>query len=361
MRSTLELDHFYPLEPVTTNATERRRLLQTDPSYSIRVLESTFYARDDQPRQSLQQTGVIGVLLTFTTPASTDSGPASHQVKRQKTEPGGRNRIMTFGDAQPNVNTTFAIVLPNKTALKNMIHLSNVIDDCSVGDYFLIYEPTFNSQPLGKSSNTLIIKGARCIVPLKRNISPPLKAIQMSPVANQQIYFHDIGCTVNFSCLDVKTGTDAPCHGTFCDRQNTTCTGCYGTHRFKRNFVIQVEVDVEDQPRYNFNSDTASFTFRSFHLTELFIANISDFAILDYGIMKTQTNQIRRAVSALSDYVNSHGGWTVIGWHRRGLVSTEEGASDLNNNTPGHIVRIEPTDLSTALMAAIEPLKYRYS
>ena len=46
-------------------------------------------------------------------------------------------------------------------------------------------------------------------------------------------------------------------------------------------------------------------------------------------------------------HINNNGGWTIAGWHRRGVL-IQDGDDDfqLNADTAGHLVLLEPTNLA---------------
>jgi predicted Rossmann-fold nucleotide-binding protein len=61
--------------------------------------------------------------------------------------------------------------------------------------------------------------------------------------------------------------------------------------------------------------------------------------------MKQHNMKLRKAARELRKHVNDNGGWTVIGWHHRGLMTTgQDGAQELSSDTKGHLVRLEPTN-----------------
>ena len=56
---------------------------------------------------------------------------------------------------------------------------------------------------------------------------------------------------------------------------------------------------------------------------------------------------IRNRIKTMVSEVNLNGGWTVVGWHRNGLITEGTGAGEEameSHRTEGHIVCLEPTD-----------------
>ena len=70
-------------------------------------------------------------------------------------------------------------------------------------------------------------------------------------------------------------------------------------------------------------------------------------AHMDYEQMRARSMGIRSKVKDIVTHVNANGGWTVLGWHRRGVVTGNDGNLELNSETEGHLVRVEPSNLAT--------------
>ena len=69
-------------------------------------------------------------------------------------------------------------------------------------------------------------------------------------------------------------------------------------------------------------------------------------ATLDYHNLGAYENIIEEKLIEMAELVNNNGGWTVMGWHRRG--TTNMGPNNepvLALQTLGHLIRIFPTDL----------------
>ena len=70
-------------------------------------------------------------------------------------------------------------------------------------------------------------------------------------------------------------------------------------------------------------------------------------ATLDHHNLGTHENIIEEKLIEMAEFVNDNGGWTVMGWHRRG--TTNMGPNNVpvvTLQTLGHLMRIFPTSLA---------------
>lgn len=351
---------FYPPPPADGNGGGEQVL---------RIVDCRYHMRNDLPATSLELVGVVGIVLSYTTPQTTaqvatklarDPTQASTGPnKRVKTfAPTSGTRMIMFGDAFSSTNQTFCIVLAHKSSLLQHCKFSSLAAELSVGDVVMIHEPSFCTKTLG--SSIPILEGFRCIVPLRRDVYVIPKQVTMSSEANQQIHFVEHNCQVQLSRARFLWGGEAvPCVGNTCDRQSTKCKGCNGVSPQRRNFVLCVTVEVLNRPDYDAVSGRAVFELRSYRFTNLVIKDIETFSRMPYENMENYTYPVRAAVLSVQDYVNNHGGWTVIGWHRRGVIRTGiDDALELSTETKGHLVRLEPTNTGRDMMDNVSALRF---
>ena len=115
----------------------------------------------------------------------------------------------------------------------------------------------------------------------------------------------------------------------------------------KKNFVLCVGVDVLNQPLCDAKKGIAQFEHRSWKFTQEVIANLREMATLDCHNLGTHENIIEEKLIEMAEFVNDNGGWTVMGWHRRG--TTNMGPNNepvVTLQTLGHLMRIFPTSLA---------------
>jgi len=171
----------------------------------------------------------------------------------------------------------------------------------------------------------------------------------MATDAHNQLFFVQTGCRVVLGNPIILHGNDVPCTGTTCDRQVSNCKGCIGK-TCRRNFVLQCDVEVENQHNYNSSTGIADFTFRSWTFTKFVLRNCSTFASFDVDVMKKEERAIEESLEQLSTLINENNGWTVIGWHKRGASNaTGDSRTDtIVSQTKGHLIRLHPTSLPTS-------------
>ena len=357
---------WYPHFPNGTSPEDQR----ANPAYHVRVVDATFHMQKALPGRELEQKMFCGVVLSYTTPTSTGQVFGNVAVSRNAAIAGlapnkrirtgvhalsSHSKCMMLADCTGMSVQVAAVMFSGTRTLYRSCGQTTIGNDITIGDVIGIYEPGLTDRTLGKSIP--IFDTWRCIVPLKTNILVPRKQIQMSSQANQQIHFCQHQCQVQISKATLVSASEVPCVGVTCDRQNRTCKGCNGHATIRRNVVLECVVDVLNQPLYNETTSRATFDFRSFAFTTLVI-NLASIANLDYDQMHIHHNGIRSAVRAIEAHVNGNGGWTVIGWHRRGVLVNDEGSYDVNSLTKGHLVRLEPTNITDASIAAIRALRF---
>ena len=149
--------------------------------------------------------------------------------------------------------------------------------------------------------------------------------------------------------MDVVT---TKCSGLFCDRQraveilrgNRAC-GCYMMQTRVGNVVLVHDVDVsKNGERIVTMEDFSSIEFSKLYLKKFFNSSIR-FNQLDYN---DTYFSIQKVADDIVKYINENGGFTVIGWYKRGEIndiSNEESQNEVESSDIGyHIVSIVPTN-----------------
>ena len=155
------------------------------------------------------------------------------------------------------------------------------------------------------------------------------------------------------------------CSGLFCDRQNTianlknskTC-GCYIMDNRTSNLVYQhkIQVSYKNEKLFTMNN-FSSYKFDEMFLSENFSksVNISD---LEKDNIVENFND---AIDAMTDYVNTNGGFTVYSWYKRGEKddkSSDEDAKTGSSEFIYHIVHLHCTTESVQNGHIVESLKF---
>ena len=137
------------------------------------------------------------------------------------------------------------------------------------------------------------------------------------------------------------------CNHSMCDRQNINWKGCYGQSPTQWPIVLQCDVLVHDVKGFNKTDDgTASFSdFRSWRFSNFFFDSFASLENQNQDDFESFQSDMRREIKSMVAHVNTNGGWTIIGWHRRGVYGTagEESEEMLANDTAGHISCLKPT------------------
>ena len=360
-----QLDYWYPHPSEGTSNED----IVNNPGMHVRIVTAESRANEPLRGAEQEQAIIIGFVTGYKTPningtlnglsvtmASSGQTTGQKRVRNASSSLTSHQKILMMADCFPRVSSSFCLVLAGSKNLYNSCGQSSSAKDIRLGDVLGIYEPEISTRRLG--NHIPIFVDWNRIVIFRRNVTLPHKTIKMSSVPNQTINFYKEGATLLFSSATMLSGTDVKCFGTTCDRQDPSCNGCHNGPTARRNFVLRVFVEIENEFDYNSQSGVAAFTFRSYTLTEFFV-DTDSFQHLDYTKMTSNDQAIRNAVRAIQNYVNNHGGWTVSGWHRRGQISSmEDGTLEINANTVGHLTRVEPTRSTDTFRDALKPLRF---
>lgn len=366
VHSDYDKEKWYPFPPDTIDAQQST----SNPNYHVQLVNAIFHESRTHRGSQLERKMVVGTILAYKKPSTTGSvsgmqvttrNAAAQQAGSKRIKSGVHSmsptsRLLMVADAFPNSSHVFALVIVGPMSIFNSCGQTSLANDVRVGDLIGVYEPSLVTRRLGDAIP--IFDDWNRLVLFRRNISLPPKIIQKSSVANQQVHFYAQSLTVELSNARLLTGMAVPCFGTTCDRQDPTCPGCHLGSAPRKNLVLKVMVEILDQPQYESETGLATFSFQSYAFTDLMI-DVQSLSTLDCEQMRNHDLAIRRAVSGIQTYINAHGGWTVIGWHRRGTVTTmDESGVELNSYTQGHLVRLEPTILTNDNMSVIRSLRY---
>ena len=357
---------WYPIVP--DNVTPAQA--STNRQHHVRIVESIAHTKK-MACQDQEQVMTLGVVIGYKTPdngsvngltAQSKSGAAllSNPTKRIKTgvhQLSSKCKIMQLADCMEGQSLVFALVLAGPTSLFASVGSINAGYDIKLGDILGVYEPKTTTRTLG--STIPIYESWNRIILFQRNVTLPEKPIAMSSQANQQVNFFKSGVSISFFLVRLLVGNHVKCYGVTCDRQDPSCNGCHTGRAVRRNLVLAALVQIDNQPQYDPDNGVAAFHFRSYTLTELLV-DLASLANDDYEQLRSHDNAIRAAARNIAAHVNQHGGWTVYGWHRRGVVNAiEDNVYDLAANTEGHLVRIEPTNQNPEFLDHVRGLRFR--
>ncbi len=194
----------------------------------------------------------------------------------------------------------------------------------TIGTYFRVLAPEYITQYL--NNEVPMIVTTRPAILMKRPQSVPKVNIRSLSVNQSRAY------VLTNAHLFVKQvePADAVCNGNLCDKQRirqirSGKCGCYHFQSISKAGVIfnhSIVVTPRDGTVAEVQSEITERTFTSQKFSQLYITkpmpnNVTLSQIMD----SVEMDMISDKVERLSDYVNDHGGWTVVGWYRLGMVT----------------------------------------
>jgi hypothetical protein len=192
-----------------------------------------------------------------------------------------------------------------------------------VGKDFYLFEPNLTTQSIGKTLPIVNFKD-RTLIPLKlteestRSTSSKMRLPTVPAetnyfvLKNQSIHLHRP--TMPF---------DVSCSGMQCDRQKPRgeCTCLHNGP--DKAFVYSFDIEFPIPPKFGFGNSYTTSGFRSLQTTKIFFHNFDDyvsiFEIDDEMLAVKRTH--RSKISDMVQYINNHGGWTIVGWFKLGEVA----------------------------------------
>ena len=363
--------HWYPNIPHGVDeATEA-----ANEKYHMRTVHSSFFANRATTIAQTRRKIVPAIILSISPPMQNGSASGYHilsksgaALNRQEGRSGSVRartpffKMLFLGNLHRASQDPFAVMLHTKNELLKKCYNSALANLLTVGDVIGILNPKISDEYLGSGNSQIqIIKSWKSFVLMRQNVVLPTIPIRMAAEGHNLVYFIQPNCNVTLGNAQILYGQDVPCAGTTCDRQTTACKGC-SPPKIRKNFVLQLDVEVNNQHGYNPETGRATFTFRSWKFTEFVIHNSGVFSRLDPMDMVQHVQDIDDALDRLSVLINANNGWTVIGWHKRGVVdrSNESGQMELAVDTEGHLVRLFPTNFPQNREPALRVARFSY-
>lgn len=141
------------------------------------------------------------------------------------------------------------------------------------------------------------------------------------------------------------------CTGLMCDRarelidKNVAC-GCTHTGFDSRGTVAKATVKIPVPTTVNGTENAEVRDYRSQRFTDLVVADNKALQKKDSAYLATKYIKHNKTVKEMVEYFNDHGGWSIVGWFRRGKSadSSTEGATAESFATTLHISLLVPTN-----------------
>lgn len=340
------------------------------PRYRIEAVPALYLERTAGRRgKDFENKMLVGVILNYASPRVSNGVYTRGATGAQAVNANGKrpqanttpsfNKIMHLGDVFPNTSSCFSVVFGTRADLGTLARGSIHSHSVSLGDVVGFYEPRPSDKVMGgPRSGQLVLDNFTVMVFLGRNVYYPRIPMRMADAEYQMVHFREYGVRLSFSLGGFLVAKQVPCTNVTCDRQLSTCRGCLGVG-LKRNCVYSVEVEVEEQNEYNEEDGVACFNFRSWRFTNLVAPGVTVWAGGTNNVLFSKDIPIRDALRDMANLVNNSGGWTVTGWHRRGILDGDNEDARMSMTTKGHLVSVAPTNLRGDDAARFELLRVK--
>ena len=269
------------------------------------------------------------------------------------------DKLIFCGVAGSKTGICFAIL--SKTPDESRKLLTNFIVKGSaiVGETVYITESVFQNDFLGKDYNlpSLAVKDA--LIPY---CFPQYRPVQIDSDSTPGVtkFFHIHSKQIS---LDLTSMVKMQCTGEECDRlllqgKAKTC-GCINNLINQKDLAIETDLYLNDMDD---NGTTKACMFRSWQLTKLCIVIMQDFELSQFqGLLRAP---FCGAVREIIRYVNTNGGWNIVGWIHRGLVIDALEHNEVNgfqvaaDDVGLHIVSLTSGNKTQLLTDTIRCMRY---
>ena len=167
--------------------------------------------------------------------------------------------------------------------------------------------------------------------------------------------------------IEASAPVQTTCGGLFCDKQNIKevlragrgC-GCYSMKDRIGNIVMVHTITVKDER----NNIEFEVDFSSMKFDRMFMTNAMPSSMTKRDLDMTQAYfDFVEAIDSLMGAYNENGGFTVVGWYKRGEINDKSSAEDgnvvQNSEVVYHVVQIIPEsteeDASILLAEKFDP------
>ena len=218
----------------------------------------------------------------------------------------------------------------------------------TIGTYICVMNPRPITSTWCNEIPILECRGS--VFVMKSPLSVMQIAMDYSITANSTQAFVINNLKIMIVSTDIHS---SKCSGLFCDRQRsmdidrgTRSCGCYSMNSRVGSIVLvhSVEFSASGNNKAFVMEDFSSLSFSSIYLKYAISPSVKSNQ-LDYTDMYYRlTDTIDKVV----EYINSKGGFTVVGWYKRGEIndqSNDDSQNEVESSEIGiHVVSICPTD-----------------
>ena len=269
-----------------------------------------------------------------------------NNVKKQKIQT--YDRIILFGWVGSNKGLCFAVIFTESAAAK--FFFEDIKNSTYIGRAGYLLEPEFDGQFLTSDKKLpILLVTSKFYVD---NLIIPNVNINPNIIGPGETAFF----SYQHKHVDVETCkiVNACCTGVQCDRQSSMCS-CFNVKSTAMNsLALSGNVYIDDHKT----------KFQSFSFMNMLVSINADHSADSF--QGNTLIQMRSRIETIKNYVNANGGWTVIGWMRKGVVYDHSDLVDgkavkqsemiESDDVSPHIVRIEPT--SNHAMMYVADIKF---
>jgi hypothetical protein len=333
-----------------------------DESSNVAINDSNSAVMIAEEAQSFEQCVLMGVLLNVihgsTSSSASKSLPGSQYSNTYNAAAGTKraknnnaapyDRMFIFGDVNDPPNC-FVVIC--ETARESRMLTEHSCNEIAVGRVFCLLEPRKTDKFIG-NGDLPIVSLTDPLVPLSMNEkSKVLPTVLSAPGdVGKQIFFVYHHIPIQVSYFYVATD-DVSCSGILCDRQhrlkqNSSCA-CLHTGKSNKPIVGDFNVHFKSGVTGGRSELITVKRCRSMRTTVLLFDDFSSFQQLSREETVQRTMMVRRKVREMVGTVNENGGWTVVGWCKKGEVSDAANRFEKieSDKVTFHISFLQPTSL----------------
>lgn len=290
--------------------------------------------------------GICGIVLNCTSPNTNTKSITNslNQYKKQKTsyyQPKSYHRWFLCADAMNPPHTFVIVTLTFQQTAEFLKHVHE--DSTFMGMPFYIVEPNLSTSRVGDYLQVLEYNG-QPMIPLKHNTKFLKKPspVDLPRGGDQTFFFVLEGVQLTLTRMKYNTNT---CTGYQCDRHwgKDGCVCCHSSMGNALVYEFDFEIPVNKE---QFNATMHVATLKSFKTMSVFFRNLIEYTHettpgKEEMFLLRRRSQVRR----LLDFINENGGWKVIGWCKRGLLTFEGEAGKVENtNVNLNLTSVQPQE-----------------
>ena len=149
---------------------------------------------------------------------------------------------------------------------------------------------------------------------------------------------------LNNCLIEVAASTpeETGCAGYFCDKQRIhevaqykQGCACYVWSDRRNNMVIDHSLQIQHQTWNQYIPQYSSIRFSSLYQTSLFSTQIRS----DVLELSDQFFELEGCISKCIEFINENGGFTVVGWYKRGVINDRSILAVVDNGNNGNMNR----------------------